>query len=93
MTLNLQGIKGDVGPTGSKGQKGELGEEGPQGFNVSFLYCLYSGKVWRGECLANLSIWQRQMNRSAKGLFIETTNLVWQITDDSPNLSNFPTIR
>lgn len=37
VTLNLQGIKGDVGPTGSKGQKGELGEEGPQGFNVSFL--------------------------------------------------------
>ena len=34
----------------------------------------YSGKVWRGECLANLlflSVWQEkvwQMNRSAKGL-------------------------
>ena len=33
------------------------------------------------------------MNRSAKGLFIETTIiwmvLVWRIADDSPNLPNF----
>ena len=29
------------------------------------------------------------MNRSAKGLLIVTTNLVWQIADNSPNSSNF----
>ena len=36
------------------------------------------------------------MNRSAKGLLIVTTNLdglVWQITDDSLNLSNFLPIK
>ena len=41
----------------------------------------YSGKVWRGECLANLlfiSVWWKKvwrMNRSAKGLLIITANL------------------
>ena len=33
-----------------------------------------------------------QMNRSARGLFIETTtlnSLVWRIADDSPNSPNF----
>ena len=41
----------------------------------------YSGKVWWGECLTNLffsSVWRKKvwrMNRSAKELFIETTNL------------------
>ena len=41
----------------------------------------YSGKVWRGECLANLlfsSVWQKKvwrMNRSAKGLLIVATTL------------------
>ena len=41
----------------------------------------YSGKVWQAECLANLlfsSIWWKkvwQMNRSAKGLSMVTTNL------------------
>ena len=38
----------------------------------------YNGKVWRGECLANLSVWWKkvlQMNRLAKELFIDTTNL------------------
>ena len=42
---------------------------------------LYSGKVWWGECLANLlfsSVWRKKvwrMNRSAKGLLIVTTTL------------------
>ena len=31
------------------------------------------------------------MNRLAKGLLIVTTNLDWQIADDSPNSPNFPT--
>ena len=41
----------------------------------------YSEKVWRRECLANLlfsSVWRKkvwQMNRSAKGLSVVTTNL------------------
>ena len=41
----------------------------------------YSGKVWQGECLANLlfsSVWRKKvwrMNSSAKGLLIVTTNL------------------
>ena len=41
----------------------------------------YSGKVWRGECLANLffsCIWRkkvRRIDRSAKGLLIVTTTL------------------
>ena len=41
----------------------------------------YSGKVWRGECLANLlfsNVWQKKIwriNSSAKGLLIVTTNL------------------
>ena len=45
-------------------------------------WCIpYSGKVWWGECLANLlfsSILQKKgwrMNRSAKGLLIITTTL------------------
>ena len=48
---------------------------------LQVMYILYSGKVWWGEFLANLlfsSIWWKKvwrMNRSAKGLFIETTNL------------------
>ena len=29
------------------------------------------------------------MNRSAKGLLIVTTNLVWRIADNSPNSPNF----
>ena len=42
---------------------------------------LYSGKVWRAECLVNLlfsSVWRKKvwrMNRSAKGLSMVTTNL------------------
>ena len=42
----------------------------------------YTRKAWRVESLVNLlflSIWQKkvwQMNRSAKGLLIVTTNLV-----------------
>ena len=32
------------------------------------------------------------MNRSAKELLIVTTTLVWRITDDLPNLLNFPVI-
>ena len=47
------------------------------------------------------SVWQKKvwrMNRSAKGLLIITTNLVWQIADDSTNsptfyLPNFPAIQ
>ena len=39
------------------------------------------------EILAK-SLWQ--MNGSAKGLLIITTNLVWKITDNLPNSSNFP---
>ena len=38
----------------------------------------YNGKVWWGECLANLSVWWKKvlrMNRLAKELFIDTTNL------------------
>ena len=41
----------------------------------------HSGKVWRGECLANSlfsSVWQKKvwrMNRSAKELLIVTTTL------------------
>ena len=38
----------------------------------------YSGKVWRGECLVNSSVWRKkvwQMNRSAKWLLIVTTTL------------------
>ena len=57
---------------------------------------LYSRKVWQGECLVNLlflSVWRKGLAekslvneyREAKGLL-----LVWQIADDSPNLSNFP---
>ena len=43
-------------------------------------FCIpYSGKVWRGECLANLpSVWWKKvwrMNRSAKGLLMVTTGL------------------
>ena len=58
----------------------------------------YTRKVWRVESLVNLlfsSIWQKkvwQMNRSAKGLLIVTTNLAWRIADDSPNSPNLPAI-
>ena len=32
------------------------------------------------------------IERSANRLLIVSTNLVWQITDNSPNLPNFPPI-
>ena len=47
------------------------------------------GKFTFFKCLAE-KFWQ--MNRSAKGLFVETTKLdglVWQITNDLPNSPNF----
>ena len=52
-------------------------------FGEFTLFKRLAGKIW-------------QMNRSAKGLLIVTTNFdgfSWQIRDDSPNLPNFPTIR
>ena len=55
-----------------------------------------AGKFGGEESLANWlfsSIWRKKdwwINRSANRLLIVSTNLVWQITDDLPNLPNFP---
>ena len=58
-------------------------------------HILNRGKVWWEESLANLpfsSIWRKvwQISRSAKRLLIVRTNLVWQVTDNSPNSTNIP---
>ena len=55
-------------------------------------YILYSGKVWWGECLANLLFFKCLVEKSSVNEWISQLLLwmvlVWRIADDSPNLTN-----
>ena len=61
---------------------------------IFIVYCIagkFGGQnVWRiysFQAFGGKKVWR--MNRSAKGLSMVTTNLVWRIADDSPNSPNF----